>query len=174
MDNPPCVFLSPPFTPHRAHRARGCSGDMQLDCKATAARRRASRLAGLVCFPVWRLIQTAIRRWASWLAPPHPLAAGLPKSANHQNPIPPQGVNLPTANSGKQKPHKGYACLPPAVGKQKPSLLGAAKPSICKKLSHPARGKPAHRQLRRTEAPQGLCLSASSCGEAEAFITWRG
>ena len=70
-----------------------------------------------------------------------PTPAGFPKSANHLNPIPPQGVNLPTANSGKQKPHKGYACLPSAVGKQKPSLLGAAKPSICKKLSHPARGE---------------------------------
>ena len=85
----------------------------------------------------------------------NPLAAGLPKSANHQNPIPPQGVNLPTANSGKQKPHKGYACLPPAVGKQKPSLLDASKPSICKKLSHPARGKSAPRRLRGSRAAIG-------------------
>ena len=85
----------------------------------------------------------------------NPLAAGLPKSANHQNSIPPQGVNLPTANSGKQKPHKGYACLPPAVGKQKPSLLDASKASICKKLPHPARGKSAPRRLRGSRAAIG-------------------
>ena len=34
----------------------------------TAARRRASRLAGLARLPVCWRAQTAIRRWASWLA----------------------------------------------------------------------------------------------------------
>ena len=33
MDNPPCVFLSPPLTPHRAHWARGCSGESGLAAK---------------------------------------------------------------------------------------------------------------------------------------------
>ena len=57
-----------PCTPHRAHRARGYSGDMQLGRGFTAARRRASRLAGLVRLPAVWPIQTAIRRQASWLA----------------------------------------------------------------------------------------------------------
>ena len=193
MDNPPCVFLSPPFTPHRAHRARGCSGDMQLDCKATAARRQASRLADLVCFPVWRPIQTAIRRWASWLAPPHPLDAGFPKSppqggktdrhllrrkqnpckgcvcptptaGNHKpsfveaakqsscrNHVTPQGVSLPTADSGKQKPRKGCVCPTPTMGKQKPSFVEAAKQSIC----------------RNHVTPQGVRMPHANCGGAE-------
>ena len=56
------------MTPHRAHRARGYSGDMQLGRGFTAARRRASRLAGLVRLPAVWPIQTAIRRQASWLA----------------------------------------------------------------------------------------------------------
>ena len=41
---------------------------MQLDCEITAARRRASRLAGLVRLPAVWPIQTAIRQQASWLA----------------------------------------------------------------------------------------------------------
>ena len=57
-----------PLTPHRALWARGRSGDMQLGCEATAARRQASRLAGLVRLPAVWPIQTAIRRQASWLA----------------------------------------------------------------------------------------------------------
>ena len=57
-----------PCTPHRARRARGCSWDMQLGREATAARRQASRLAGLVRLPAGWPIQTAIRRQASWLA----------------------------------------------------------------------------------------------------------
>ena len=57
-----------PLTPHRALWARGRSGDMQLGCEATAARQRASRLAGLVRLPAVWPIQTAIRRQASWLA----------------------------------------------------------------------------------------------------------
>ena len=81
----------------------------------------------------------------------NPLAAGLPKSANHQNPIPPQGVNLPTANSGKQKPHKGYAYLPSAVGEQKPAFLDASKP--------PNRG--------RHPNPQRVSLPTANCGVAE-------
>ena len=47
-----------------------------------AARRQASRLAGLVLLPAGWPIQTAIRRQASWLAPPNLLADALPKSAN--------------------------------------------------------------------------------------------
>ena len=57
-----------PCTPYRARWARGCSWDMQLGCEATAARRQASRLAGLVRLPAVWPIQTAIRRQASWLA----------------------------------------------------------------------------------------------------------
>ncbi len=57
-----------PLTPHRAHRARGCSGDMPVDREATAARRQASRLAGLVRLPAGWQVHTAIRRQASWLA----------------------------------------------------------------------------------------------------------
>ena len=57
-----------PCTPHRAHRARGYSGDMQLGRGFTAARRRASRLAGLVQIPASCTAKTAIRRRASWLA----------------------------------------------------------------------------------------------------------
>ena len=41
---------------------------MQVGRKATAARRRASRLAGLVRFPAGWQVDTAIRRQASWLA----------------------------------------------------------------------------------------------------------
>ena len=41
---------------------------MQLGREATAARRRASRLAGLVRLPAVWPIQTAIRQQASWLA----------------------------------------------------------------------------------------------------------
>ena len=41
---------------------------MQLGRGFTAARRRASRLAGLARLPVCWRAQTAIRRWASWLA----------------------------------------------------------------------------------------------------------
>ena len=41
---------------------------MKVDRGFTAARRQASRLAGLVWFPVcWRM-QTATRRKVSWLA----------------------------------------------------------------------------------------------------------
>ena len=107
--------------------------------------------------PVWRLIQTAIRRRASWLAPSIRLAAGLPKSANHQNLFPRKGCNPPTANSGKQKPHKGYmpVCLQ-LWGKQKPSLLDASKPSICRKtpprkssLPTPTAGKQSGDRQRR-------------------------
>ncbi len=57
-----------PLTPHRAHRARGCSGDMPVGREATAARRQASRLAGLVRLPAGWQVHTAIRRQASWLA----------------------------------------------------------------------------------------------------------
>ena len=48
---------------------------MQLVCKATAARRRTSRLAGLVRLPDGWQVDTAIRRQASWLAG---LAEGFP------------------------------------------------------------------------------------------------
>ena len=41
---------------------------MRLGREATAARRQASRLAGLVRLPAGWPIQTAIRRQASWLA----------------------------------------------------------------------------------------------------------
>ncbi len=54
----------------------------------TAVARQVPRLAGLVRLPVWWLVQTAIRRRASWLASLNPLAAHLPKSANHQETIP--------------------------------------------------------------------------------------
>jgi len=41
---------------------------MQLGRKVTAARQRASRLAGLVQLPAGWPTQAAIRRQASWLA----------------------------------------------------------------------------------------------------------
>ena len=67
-------FPLAPCTPHRALWARGCSGEMRPGRGFTAARRQASRLAGLVRLPAAWPIQTAIRRRASWLAPPNPLA----------------------------------------------------------------------------------------------------
>ena len=166
---------------------------MRLGREITAARRQASRLAGLVCFPVWRLIQTAIRRRASWLAPPNPLAEGLPKSPrkgvsltaiycdgsriparaayaprrlwgiislhyltrlNRQsarNFPTPQGVSLPHADSGKQKPRKGCVCPTPTMGKQKPSFVEAAKQSSC----------------RNHVTPQGVRMPHANCGGAE-------
>ena len=57
-----------PLDPTPRQRARGCSEDMQLGRGVTAARRQASRLAGLVRLPAVWPIQTAIRRQASWLA----------------------------------------------------------------------------------------------------------
>ena len=57
-----------PLHPTPRHRARGCSWDMQFGREATAARRQASRLAGLVWLPVYCRVKTAIRRRASWLA----------------------------------------------------------------------------------------------------------
>ena len=57
-----------PLHPTPRHRARGRSEDMRLGCKVTAARRQASRLAGLVRLPAGCIAKTAIRRQASWLA----------------------------------------------------------------------------------------------------------
>ena len=81
---------------------------MQLDCEITAARQRASRLAGLVLLPAGWPIQTAIRRQASWLAPPNPLADELPKSAKQQIVTQP-ARGKPTYHllRWKQKPRKG-------------------------------------------------------------------
>ena len=63
----------------------GCAmiGQTIVNVEMGRARSRLSTvIAGLVLLPAGWPIQTAIRRQASWLAPPNLLADALPKSAN--------------------------------------------------------------------------------------------
>ena len=153
---------------------------MPVGRKATAARRRASRLAGLAWLPVWRPIQTATRRQASRLA-------GLVRfyAAIHPNL---QGVSLFAANCGgakaffhlsgkavqsqkpfylsmgkparrrlrrKQNPCKGCVCPTPTVRKAKAFFHLSGKTVQSQKPFYLSRGKPAHCQLRGSRAAIG-------------------
>ena len=69
--------------------------------EATAARRQASRLAGLVQLPASWQEKTAARRKASRLASPNPLASYFPKSAKQQKIFNLQGVSMPHADCGE-------------------------------------------------------------------------
>ena len=135
---------------------------MRLGREATAARRQASRLAGLVQLPAaWR-VQTAIRRQASWLAikasmaskPRWPFAFQIVQTMNAGE-QPPHSLTLQNRQAtGVIPTRKGSACPPPTAGEQRPSFLDAAKPPSY--VSHPN--------------PQGVSLPHADCGGAEALF----
>ena len=111
----------------------------------TAARRQASRLAGLVRLPAVWPIQTAIRRQASWLATKASmdLKSRWPfvlqkyqAASKHPNP---QGLRMP----------------PPTMNQNSRPLISAAKSSSHAVASQPARGAYAPRRLRRSRAAIG-------------------
>ena len=144
---------------------------MQLDCEITAARQRASRLAGLVWLPAGWPIQTAIRRQASWLAqgavPLDPGlraagAQGTPETCQLAGVLPPLGdrprgsrVWCGSLPGGRFRPPFGdrpHGSLKKASVKSKSRWpFALQKYTSCIEASHLARGKCAHRPLRVKE-----------------------
>ena len=152
---------------------------MRLGRGITAARRQASRLAGLVRLPVCCRVKTAIRRQASWLAKKAsvilvsrwPFALQKSPSCTEAS-QPARGKPAHRQLRGADslffcvakitKPHRSTH---PARGKPAPrQLRGKGKSAHSSALqkypsdieaSQPARGKPAHRQLRGSRAAIG-------------------
>ena len=152
---------------------------MRLGRGITAARRQASRLAGLVRLPVCCRVKTAIRRQASWLAKKAsvilisrwPFALqNIQAALKHSTS---QGVRMPTADCGARK--SAYSSAPQNFqatpkhlnsqgvrlphanrGEKKISLfIRAAKFPSHTETSQPARGEYAHRRLRGSRAAIG-------------------
>ena len=164
------------MTPHRAHRARGCSWDMRLGREITAARQRASRLAGLVRLPAAWQTQTAIRRQASWLA--------IKASVDLISRWPLALQKYPSYAEATHHARCAPAYRHPGKGKAAHSSPPQKSPR-CTEAYHPARGKPAPRRLREKEnqpihlrcknpqatpqhpTPQGVSLPTANCGGAE-------
>ena len=117
---------------------------MRLGRGITAARRQASRLAGLVRLPVCCRVKTAIRRQASWLAKKASviLVSRWPFALQ----------NFPSCTEVSH-PARGKLARRRLRRKGKSAHSSALQnfPS-CTEASHPARGKPAHRQLRGADS----------------------
>ena len=135
-----------PLTPHRAHRARGCSWDMRLGREITAARQRASRLAGLVRLPAAWQTQTAIRRQASWLA--------IKASVDLISRWPLALQKYPSYAEATHHARCAPAYRHPGKGRAAHSSPPQKFPR-CTEAYHPARGAPASRQLRGSRAAIG-------------------
>ena len=135
---------------------------MRLGREATAARRQASRLAGLVRLPAAWPIQTAIRRQASWLAikasmaskPRWPFAFQIVQTMNAgEQPL--HSLTLQNRQAtGVIPTRKGSVCPPPTAGEQSgdrqrrekgPPILTAEKgeheraPPVCESWPTPLR-----------------------------------
>ena len=151
---------------------------MRLGRGITAARRQASRLAGLVRLPVCCRVKTAIRRQASWLAKKASVILisrwpfALQKYSSHTEASYPARGACPPSTAGKRKAARSSALqnLPTAL--KLPNLQWVSLPATncgemqafillpCEivnrqKTVHSARGKPARRQLRGSRAAIG-------------------
>ena len=135
-----------PLHPTPRHRARGRSEDMRLGCKVTAARRQASRLAGLVRLPAAWPIQTAIRRQASWLA--------IKASVDLISRWPLALQKYPSYVEATHHARCAPAYRHPGKGRAAHSSPPQKFPR-CTEAYHPARGAPASRQLRGSRAAIG-------------------
>ena len=164
-----------PLHPTPRHRARGRSEDMRLGCKVTAARRQASRLAGLVRLPAGCIAKTAIRRQASWLATKAsvksksrwPFALQNIQTALKHSTL--QGVSMPTADCGARK--SAYSSAPqnfqatpkhpnPQGDKPDPTPTGKRNPV---RLPAPQN----QRATSKHPNPQGVSMPTANCGGAE-------
>ena len=100
------------------HRARGCSGDMQLGQGFTAVARQVPRLAGLVRLPAGWQVHTAIRRQASWLA--------TKASVKSKSRWPFCAAKIPKLHRSIST-RKWDACPPPTADKRISPFIHAAK-----------------------------------------------
>ena len=111
----------------------------------TAVARQVPRLAGLVRLPVWWLVQTAIRRRASWLAIKASVILisrwpfALQKYPSCTEISNPQGVRMPHADCGEMQ---AFIRLPCETVNWQETI-------------YPARGKYAQRHLRGNRAAIG-------------------
>ena len=164
---------------------------MQLGRGFTAARQRASRLAGLVRFPAGWPIQTAIRRQASWLAQGAvPLDPGL-RAAGAQGTretcsltakLPPLG-NGPRGSRVWCGSLLGGKFIPPFGDRPHGSLKKASvksksrwpfalqKYTSCIEASQLARDAYAHRQLR---GDRSLRFCAARQSSSRKHVTLQG